>query len=288
MDLGGREVYGHLGRHRLPPPADPGQRERFELVRRGSLRERACACGNGRWTCESCGGGGQLSCPTSASCPSCAGTCHAEAYPERPPHLRPRTPGCPRCGRSGTACGRCKGRGTVRCDSCGGTGSTRCRSCGGGGTVAHSACAGTGRFSSWKEAVVKRKPAKAAVRLPDPPPPYLVRRRARGAGLWWSAVVDGYGPLPAGLQPEHAQAITPHLDRRETEIARRVTVRHLPLARVVVADEPHRHYYAFPGRAGVEVVRVPSPRQMNRFAWIGAASMGLAAAAALLVLALAR
>ncbi|MER7001370.1 hypothetical protein [Streptomyces sp. NPDC000410] len=161
-----------------------------------------------------------------------------------------------RCGKARAACPECAGRGTTKCADCQGNGVVDCEDCGGKGTVQHAVCRGTGRLTTWTGAVIERRGDTDRVRLPEERPPFLVRQRAEGSGRWREAVLDEGGKLPADLDPAHVKAIVPRLGRREGEFARRVVLRHLPLARVEVPADPDRVFYVFPGTSEIEPFRV--------------------------------
>ncbi|MFE5481342.1 hypothetical protein [Streptomyces sp. NPDC056527] len=299
VDLSDLPEYTELAEHHIPPPSDPAQRETLELVRRGSVRQRTCACGNGRWRCQLCQGSKRRPCEPTGPCPACRGTdscvrCHGTGRPQGHPRAGRSAPGadervdCVRCGKPKAACPECSGRGSTKCPDCRGKGSVDCEDCGGKGTVPHTVCAGTGSLSTWTGAVVERHGDTDRVKLPEQRPPILVRQRTEGAGRWAEAVLDEGEKLPADLDPTHVKVIAPRLGRRHGEVARRVVLRHLPLARVEVPTEPDRVFYVFPGRTGIEVFPYLSPQRIRHFLKIGSAAVGAVLLALALVLALVR
>ncbi|MEU9862979.1 hypothetical protein AB0D99_19125 [Streptomyces sp. NPDC047971] len=300
VDLSDLPEYTDLAGHDIPPPSDPAARETLELVRRGSVRQRTCACGNGRWRCQLCQGSKRRRCEPTRPCTACSGTdpcvrCHGTGRPQgRPPANRgARTSDervdCVRCDKPAAACPACLGRGTAKCPDCAGKGSVTCEDCGGKGTVEHAACGGTGSLTTWTGAVVERRGDKEPVRMPEQRPPVLVRQRAEGAGRWAEAVLDEGGKLPADLDPAHVAALTPRLARRDGEVARRVVLRHLPLARVEVPADPDRVFYVFPGRtAEIEVFPYLSPQRIRHVLTLGSAAVGLVLLGLFLVLTLTR
>ncbi|MFD7446561.1 hypothetical protein [Streptomyces sp. NPDC059909] len=56
-------------------------------------------------------------------------------------------------------------------------------------------------------------------------------------------------------------------------MARRVDIRHLPLAKVELTDDHNRVFYVIPGRSNLEVVPLPSRRRMSRIAALTAACL---------------
>ncbi|MFC7978661.1 hypothetical protein ACFUT3_25910 [Streptomyces cinereoruber] len=87
IDLSDRPVYGSdLDSYRIPPPEDPASETTLRLVRRGSVDDRSCDCGNGVVACERCKGA--VSCRASrprpaagarGSPPACGATAPATA-----------------------------------------------------------------------------------------------------------------------------------------------------------------------------------------------------------------
>lgn len=301
IDLSKRAVYTDLTTHKADPPPEPGRPRRIELVQRDSIRERACDCGNGTWHCKRCEGRGDIPCDTTVVCAACrgldpctacegtgrarasarrgvadgAGGASAQASPER---VR-----CAKCRSPRAACPKCAGRARTECPKCAGRGSVPCPPCKGSGTVPHEACGGTGVITTWTGAVIEERDRTEAVTLPERRPPLRARRRAESAGDWRETVLTSFrADLPADLEHEHHGAIAPRLGRIPGEVARRVTIRHLPLARLTTHHEPDRVFYVFPGRSGPEVVPLPSRRRVLRATAVAVASLVVA----LLVLAL--
>lgn len=74
IDLSDRPVYGSdLDSYRIPPPEDPASETTLRLVRRGSVDDRSCDCGNGVVACERCKGRGELPCVPAEACGGCRG-----------------------------------------------------------------------------------------------------------------------------------------------------------------------------------------------------------------------
>ncbi|MFB7364846.1 hypothetical protein [Streptomyces hydrogenans] len=86
------------------------------------------------------------------------------------------------------------------------------------------------------------------------------------------------GTTPTPDLSEVAARLKPRLARRDGEVARRVRVRYLSLARVTHDDHPHRVYVVVPRRPAPRVVTVRSPRRAWRLA--GLAVLVLVAAVA--------
>ncbi|MCB5909047.1 hypothetical protein [Streptomyces pinistramenti] len=283
VDLARHATYRDLWTHPVPEPSDAKAQQEWTLVRQDSVREHHCECGNGRVPCDRCTGRGDLVCEPLRACPSCGGadscaTCggtgkrgHRSA--SAPAHGERET--CVKCGAEEAACHACRGAGRVRCTDCGGSGKVDCPGCGGEGSVDHTACGGAGRTTTWTEGTIKHRSVADKVPMPTKPPPVLVRLMAQGAGEWRTADC-GYGdPLPDDLSDAHRDAVERGLAKRSGELKRRAGLRYLPIARVVVAGEAGRVFYAFPEAAGTKVMVLPSAR---RVALIAAAAVGLAAA----------
>ncbi|MEU6341133.1 hypothetical protein ABZ883_09300 [Streptomyces sp. NPDC046977] len=294
IDLSKRPVYTDLTTYKTEPPPEPGRPRRIELVQRDSVRERACECGNGTWRCTQCEGRGDLPCDTTVVCAACRGldpctACEGTGRARNRASAREQDTApservrCAKCRSPRAACPACAGRARTECPKCHGGGSVPCPQCKGSGTVPHDACAGTGAITTWTGAVIEQRDRAEEVTLPERRPPGRARRRARSAGSWREAVLTSSGAdLPAGLADAHRAAITPRLGRSPGEVARRVTIRHLPLARLAADHEPDRVFYVFPGLTDLEVVPLPSRRQVLRTSAVGVAVLVVA----LLVLAL--
>ncbi|MEU3604425.1 hypothetical protein AB0E83_02985 [Streptomyces sp. NPDC035033] len=299
VDLSGRPEYdGDLRRHPVPAPEDTTARTTLELVRHGTVDDRACDCGNGKAHCRRCEGTGELACRPYVPCGTCKGIdpclrCDGTGRRTRGPVEPPEEEkdgrvACRKCGAPDAACATCKGRGRVQCPKCDGSASVPCPDCGRAGTVRHDYCGGTGRVVSWTEGIVDRRPVE------DPIEEYAslprrVRRRARGRGDWAHLRVDAAEAAPPdGTAKELVAFLEPRLQRREDEIARRIDLRHLTLARVTHPAHPHRVYFVLPeaGASGpsgapgaLGVVTTASPRRNRQYA--GAALLALALLAAL-------
>lgn len=291
-DLSDRPVYDDLAAYDPGPVKSVHRHRTLRLVLRDSAREADCTeCRHGRRQCPNCRGRGRQECPPSQPCTLCRGmnpctACEGKAgggrrgtsveppVPRkvRQPHVRI---GCDLCGQEGTACPGCRGRGRMRHEECDGTGETGCGSCGGKGNEECVLCKGRGRLTVWQGATIVRAPVTESVDPPPPHPPWLVRRRLRNRGAWRAWVVaDGDG-LPAGLASHHRRAVERRLVRRKGEIAREVSVRHLPLARVELDELPARVLHVYAGHAEPQVMWVPSRRVLAR---ASAAAAGCATA----------
>ncbi|MFF9338548.1 MULTISPECIES: hypothetical protein [unclassified Streptomyces] len=73
-------------------------------------------------------------------------------------------------------------------------------------------------------------------------------------------------PTPAAPHDDLAAFLAPRLGVRDGEVARRVSVRYLSLARVTHDHHPHRVYIVVPKRPAPRVVTVRSPRRALRLA----------------------
>ncbi|MFF3563995.1 hypothetical protein ACFYXS_28505 [Streptomyces sp. NPDC002574] len=294
IDLSKRAVYTELTTHKVDPPPEPGRPRRIELVQRDSIRERACECGNGTWHCKRCEGRGDIPCDTTVVCAACRGldpctACEgtgrardrastrrgaADGTAGAPVAASSERVRCAKCRSPRTACPKCAGRARTECPKCEGRGSVPCPQCKGSGTVPHDACAGTGVLTAWTGAVIEERDRADAVTLPRKRPPRRARRRAGSAGDWRETVLtSSRADLPGDLEHEHHDAIAPRLGRTPGEVARRVTIRHLPLARLAADQDPDRVFYVFPGRYGLEVVPLPSRRRVLHASAVAVAAL---------------
>lgn len=295
--LAGRPTYTDLDAHPVTPPGDPGTARRVELVREGSQAEEPCGdCVDGKQECPGCAGRGGRRCARHVECDVCQGgpdacwECDGTGHPRTRrarPH-RPRTEGaqeraaCRRCRRPDVACPRCLGERQLKCPDCAGTGRAVCGACKGARRLRHETCGGTGRFTVWTEGVITHTPDSAGIRPVYPP---LARLKADGAGNWHTAVLTSpSGRLPDFLEESQVKRLLPLLVEKEGEVGRRVELRCLPLARVVVHADPDRVYYAFPGAAGIEVIGRPSRQRLTALAWAAFAVAALVAAVSMTVL----
>jgi hypothetical protein len=121
------------------------------------------------------------------------------------------------------------------------------------------------------EGTITHTPHRESMTRPEKPPPPYVGWRAEREGAWTSYELNDGDRLPGDLDGEHRAAITPWLARRKDEVARRVAIRTLPLARVAHPAVPDWIFYAFPGRPRLEVVRLPSGHLVTRIALIALA-----------------
>jgi hypothetical protein len=267
IDLSGRPVYDVLGDVVLGTPTYPFTAVTKKLVRRGTVVEKLCECGNGTVTCQRCGGQGEFSCAPVTACPECRGIdpcvrCHGSGRSKgrtsiETTELSSDRVACRRCGTPDTACSGCHGQGQIPCPACQGKGSRTCPDCDSTGTVIHKQCAGTGGTMTWTEGVVTRTPHKEQIRLPETGPAPMARWYARDSGNWSTTTLTGHDVLPGDLAHEFTTLQT-RLAPRPDEIARRATLRHLPLARVQVHQIPHRVYYVFPRHSALQVRTLPS------------------------------
>lgn len=272
IDLSGRAVYNTtISRHHIPPPRDPSKQITMKLVRRGSVDDRTCDCGNGEVTCQRCKGSGDIPCEqyrpcneclNSDSCSRCAGTGIPTGKPTG--QTAQDTEGrvqCRQCGAQNAACSRCHGRGRLQCTTCQATGSRACPDCDRDGTVPHKRCAGTGRTVTWTEGVITRTPSTSEVKLPESGVFYFARQQVRERGAWTPTKLTDNDPLHDQLTKEFGPNLKTLLLPHQQEIARRATARYLRLARVTVAEHPHRVYFVFPTDTGPEVLVLPSQKR---------------------------
>ncbi|MFE8939374.1 hypothetical protein ACWDNT_13485 [Streptomyces sp. NPDC000963] len=288
IDLSDRPVYGPgLHTYRIPPPEDPTTETTLRLVRRGSVDDRACDCGNGLVACERCKGGGELPCAPAKACGDCHGIAAClwcDGTGRRSRRSRDRgTAGrtgregrvtCGQCGTRQAACAGCGGRGKSTCTRCGGSGSRACPDCDRAGTVPHRRCGGTARTVTWTEGVVTRSPFVVKVKVSSPVLPYGAWRTARDHGDWTDVrVVGPRSSLARDTDGEVAGLLESWLLPHEGEISRRITLRHLPLARVVLASHPHRVFFVVPGRGGPHVAVWPSKERARLLAAVALAAL---------------
>ncbi|MFH8926325.1 hypothetical protein ACH4D4_04650 [Streptomyces pristinaespiralis] len=289
FDLSGRPVVDDLDAYRQDPPKDPRRRETVRIVLDGSVREVPCHdCSNGKQQCPNCKGTGRLHCEPQVPCTDCksvtsctkcrgrGGSRKAPVTPAAPQKVK--QPGvrvdCALCDASGTACPRCLGWGKTLCTDCGGDGKVPCRHCQGRGRWRCDTCAGKGRLTVWRGATITRAPENEELTPPPPRAPWIVRSRLRSRGTWRETVVGPKDRLPADLAAHHRSAIERSLvGKRKGEVTRQVSIRHLPLARVVLSDVQDRVYYVYPGVSRPRVTWIPSRRWVSRVAAGAAAAL---------------
>lgn len=272
-DLSALPLYeGALADHPLPVPEEPGT---ITLLRAHSHRLVPCPCDNGAQQCAGCSGSGRHECACRNEPPACDvcldiapcteceknGGRRPRAAKARPAANAPGTTapdagrvGCAVCGASGAACPNCSGRGRVRCPHCAGRGHQTCGRCSGQGVRTHDVCGGEGSLTHWVEGTITYAHERASLALPSPDWPDKVRDRLTAGARWRPHDVPAGGKVPAGVDGRHRAALAAHLEPGPTELSRRVTVETCPLARVKVADDPHRVYHVFPGGRSLEVV----------------------------------
>ncbi|MGC0403127.1 hypothetical protein RKD27_005771 [Streptomyces sp. SAI-126] len=314
-DIANRPTYTVLDSHPVPPPDDPEQARSRLLVREGSLDEERCAdCDGGTNKCGPCRGRGVLDCPRFVDCPVCeAGPdacweCEGTGRPRsrKPPRPRAGTNAadrarpragtsaadraarvrCARCRIDDVACPKCRGRRQLDCPDCRKSGQVECTACSGTKRVTHPECRGTGRFTVWTEGWIRHTPHRARERRPGRAD---LRRATGNTGDWHENVLRRTtDKLPDDLDESDEALIAPHLTPRKNEVARRATLRRLPLAQVRVHADPHRDYFAFPSRTGIEVVSRPTSERVRYFAAVATVSVVLVTLAAVLAVALLR
>lgn len=267
IDLSKRPVYISLEDYRLDPPAYPFAASTIRLVQQGSVIEKLCACGNGKVTCARCQGRGDLECDATTACPSCHGidactACQGTGRRTGARRVKDTQPAddrvtCRACGTPEAACAQCRGHGRITCPTCQGTTRRECPDCEHAGTVPHERCGGTGGTVTWTEGLITRTPAAEQFTSQKTGLPYLARHYARQAGNWREITLSHRDRIPADLADDFTD-LPAHLNTRIGEIARRATVRHLTLARVVSPLTPRRVYYVFPGYQAPVVRALPS------------------------------
>ncbi|MFD3620317.1 hypothetical protein ACFWWT_34780 [Streptomyces sp. NPDC058676] len=300
-EIAGRPTYTDIRAYRVDPPTDPERHNGLLLVRRGTLDEVLCGdCHGGTNECAACGGRGRSDCPRFVDCAACQGgpdacwECEGTGRPRtrrstasRHPHAtageRAARATCTRCRVPDVACPKCRGRRQLDCPACKKAGFVECEACEGTKRVTHQECQGTGRFTVWTEGFVDHTPHHDKERQLG----RLDLRRSTGnAGDWRETVLTkATDKLPDDLEDAHRELVTPRLAVRKGEVARRVTLRHLPLAVVRVHADPHRDYYVFPSRTGIEVASRPTRERVRHFAAITAAAAVVVALVVALVVA---
>ncbi|MFC9269776.1 hypothetical protein ACFTXJ_18625 [Streptomyces zhihengii] len=294
-DLSDVPVYGDLGTYDPGPVKNVHRHTTVHLVHDGSARETGCTkCSHGRRQCANCGGRGRQPCPALQPCALCRGArpctaCEGKGT-GRGAAVRPRAArkvkqpdvrtGCDLCGEQGTACPGCGGRGRILHEECGGSGEAECRTCRGNGTEECGVCEGKGRLTVWTRGTIERTPVTETVDPPPPHAPWLVRRRLRNRGAWRTHVLGDGDALPEELAEHHRRAVRERLARRKGEIAREVSLRHLPLARVELHELPGKVLHVYAGHTEPGVVALPSRRVVTR---VSAAAAGCAAVVVLLL-----
>ncbi|WP_327286869.1 hypothetical protein [Streptomyces sp. NBC_01198] len=268
-------MYDTLAAVALDPPKYPYPSETRKLVLRGSVVEKLCECGNGQVVCSRCGGRGDLDCAATAPCATCHGInpcarCHGTGRAKGGTSTDIATPtdervNCRKCGTAKTACSGCHGQGQVPCPTCEGKGRRACPACHSEGTVVHKSCGGTGGSVSWTEGVITRTRRNEAIRLPATGPARLARWRAGETGQWRETTLAHHDPLPSDLAAQFATLRT-RLAEQTDEIARRATLRYLPLARVQVHQQAHRIYYVYPRDDTLQVRTLPSRHRGGQIA----------------------
>ncbi|MFF7656713.1 hypothetical protein ACFZCY_44090 [Streptomyces sp. NPDC007983] len=280
VDLSDRPEYDTLARYRVALPKDLTKTQSLTLVRRGSVTERSCDCGNGKTLCPRCQGRGDLPCEAFTTCAACrdSGSClHCEGTGRRiNQDPRDHKPGdervtCRQCGAEDAACPTCSGQGRTTCSTCEGRGTRGCPDCDRTGTVTHERCEGTGRTVTWIEGTISRQPLIEKIKHPKAGVPYLAWEGARESGTWRRTDLTHKDTLPTDLASGFRNLVQPHLEPRKGEIARRATFRYLRLARAVVPQHPHRVYYVFPTDTSPQVFVLPSRQRTWQ---IGAALLG--------------
>ncbi|MFF8271680.1 hypothetical protein ACF059_30490 [Streptomyces sp. NPDC016562] len=290
IDLARRPVYGaDLQDYAVPVPEDLSTPTTLKLVRRGSVSEHSCDCGNGRVGCKRCEGTGDLHCEPWRPCGDCRGLdcclrCDGTGKQNRRPQVRSEPGGeatervtCKQCGSPASACATCRGRGKVRCTRCDGTGARECTDCHRAGTVVHDHCKGKARIVTWTEGIIARRPDVAPIKI-TPALPCPARQQAQEHGDWTRTQVTGKRAT-VGKDSVIADVLEPYLGIRKGEITRRISVRHLSVVRLTLTAHPHRVYYVIPTHGAPRVLVLPSKRRT----WQGVALL----VAGLAVLALA-
>ncbi|MFF8618290.1 hypothetical protein [Streptomyces sp. NPDC015350] len=277
LDLSDKPVFNTtIAAHRVPPPRDPSQQKTLRLVRRGSVEDRSCDCGNGIVACQRCKGSGDLHCETRMSCTECRGidSClKCNGTGSRANELAGQTAQdpdertvCKVCGALDAACSTCRGRGHVECATCRGAGLRPCPDCTRAGTVPHQHCAGTGRTVTWTEGVITRRPHTETVKLPQSGVPYFAWQNAREQGAWGKTDLTDENPLPSRQAKILGSSLKTKLAEHDQEIARNIDLNYLPLARVAVTAQPHRVYYVIPTSRAPYVLLLPSQRRAAQIA----------------------
>ncbi|MCX4762367.1 hypothetical protein OG562_15555 [Streptomyces sp. NBC_01275] len=281
-------TYTDLATHSVAPPADPATPHQVTLLREGSLTETECGdCAAGKQDCERCDGRGGHTCRRHVECDVCHGgpdacwECDGTGHPRthrvrrtapRPEDARERAE-CRRCKRPEVACPKCLGERQLPCPTCAGSGRVTCDACRGAKRLRHGECAGTGWFTEWTQGVVTHTPHTDELRTAAYP--FLTRLRK---GQWhYATLTAATDDLPDFLEDAHRKQLTPVLAVKKQEVRRRVDLRYLPVARVVITGEPDSVYYAYPGHTAVKVLHRPSKDRVTALAWCVAAVIALVA-----------
>ncbi|MFD5748940.1 hypothetical protein [Streptomyces sp. NPDC127033] len=121
---------------------------------------------------------------------------------------------------------------------------------------------------TWTEGVITRTPSTIEVKLPESGVFYFARQQVRERGAWAATKLTDDDPLHDQLTREFGQSLQTLLLPHQQEIARHATARYTRLARVTVADHPHRVYFVFPAASGPDVLVLPSQQRTRQLAAI--------------------
>ncbi|WP_055525179.1 hypothetical protein [Streptomyces graminilatus] len=304
-EISKRPAYTDLAAHPVPVPSGFASSPPVRLVREGSMAEESCeGCAGGSLDCEQCGGSGTQKCPTRVKCRACGGGVDAcwscggtrDRDTRKPPakaQRQVRTDWCRRCGAHDVACPKCQGQQTMPCGVCKEKGVRPCDACKGSKRVRHDPCGGKGYFTAYVEAEISHPVESDRKRVAAPP--HLWWPTSWRAGWRVKHLANVWDKLPPDLPESLRAEVEPQLALARREVARRATLRYLPVARVTVDADPEWVYFAFPDRVGagtdtetgtdiLKVVRRPAKQVVLRVAGIASGAVVIAVLAMVLVL----
>ncbi|MFE1521674.1 hypothetical protein ACFW9I_33480 [[Kitasatospora] papulosa] len=114
---------------------------------------------------------------------------------------------------------------------------------------------------TWTEGVVTRTPSTGEVKLPGSGVPYIAKQQVREQGTWVPTSLAANDPLRGQLTKEFGPSLKMLLAPHDREVARHATAKYIRLARVAVAEHPHRVYFVFPTPEGPRVLVLPSQKR---------------------------
>ncbi|MFC9758898.1 hypothetical protein [Streptomyces sp. NPDC056921] len=130
---------------------------------------------------------------------------------------------------------------------------------------------------TWTEGIITRKPHTDNVKLPEGGVPYFAWQKARDLGAWGKTDLTDENPLPDRQVNSLSSSLRTILEQHDQEIARRIDLKYLTLARVAVPAHPHRIYYIIPTPQAPYVLLLPSQRRTWQIAAVACGALLLLA-----------